>query len=122
VLDSESDLSSDRAVDCNESDGAQIQVIFHDLLAEHTGHPADELRNLVRATGSYIAVIDQLSGSGRRLVRFRPDEPNAIESKLAESGVLDPQSGAEAFEPMAGNGLLKRLGGAWHRVRRARAA
>jgi phospholipase D1/2 len=120
-LDSECDLTIDTALEGNHSAGAQIQVIFHDLLAEHTGHPADELRNLVRATGSYIAVIDQLSGSGRRLVRFRPDEPNAIESKLAESGVLDPQSGAEAFEPMAGNGLLKRLGGAWHRVRRARA-
>jgi hypothetical protein len=118
-LDSECYLTIDTALDGNHSAGAQIQVMFHDLLAEHTGHPADQLRNLVRATGFYIAVIDQLSGSGCGVVRFRPDEANSIESKLAESGVLAPQSGAEAFKPMAGNGLLKRLGGAWHRVRSA---
>jgi hypothetical protein len=58
-------------------------------------------------TGSLIRTIEELSsGTGRDLVPFEPEEPNALERALAEKELLDPESADGDREPMARPGLL----------------
>ena len=108
-LDSECDLMVD--ADQPENTGATqaIARLRSDLIAEHLGVPVDAVVDKFRETGSLIRTIEALSGTGRRLVRFVPEQPTAAECALAESEALDPESAGEAFEPMARPGLLSRL-------------
>ena len=120
-LDSECDLTIDTALAANAAAGEQISGILYDLIAEHTGGSAETLREQVRRASSLISVIDQQDGPGPRLLRFQPAKPNKVERKLAKQEILDPESSANAFEPMARPGLLKGLRGLWHRTGHPRA-
>jgi phospholipase D1/2 len=112
-LDSECDLTIDTDLAANTTCGEQIICVLYDLLAEHTGMTADEFRDQARRADSLIAAIDQQHGPGPKLIRFQPAEPNKLERKVAENEILDPESSANNFEPMARPGLFKGLRGLW---------
>lgn len=113
-LDSECDLTIDAALAANTTASEQITGILYDLLAEHTGSNAEKLREQVRRAGSLFDAIDQQNGPGPKLIRFRPAEPNKLERNIAQDEILDPESSANDFEPMARPGLMKGLGKLWH--------
>ena len=81
-----------------------------DLMAEHLGCSVDTIDAKFAETGSLIRTIESFSSStGRGLVVFVPEEPDALGKTLAENEALDPESAGEQFEPMARPGLLARL-------------
>jgi phospholipase D1/2 len=88
---------------------ATIGKLRCDLLAEHLGLEQADVAACFEETGSLIAAIEQLRGSGRTLVPFEPREPNAAEKKLARSELLDPEGPDELFERRARPGLLSGL-------------
>ena len=86
-----------------------IAAILYDLLAEHLGVAADEVKSRVESTGSLLRTIEELRGHGRTLVPLHIEEPNELETAIAESQALDPERPGEYFEPIARGGLLRRL-------------
>ncbi len=108
-LDSECDVTIDTALAANRTAGPAIAAIMDDLLAEHLGIPAAEVRQEIERCGSLIGAIERLRGDGRTLKPFVPAAPTAVEETLAEKEALDPESAGEEFEPMARPGLLARL-------------
>ena len=111
-LDSECDLLIDARDDPEAS--SRIGEIRTDLIAEHFDMEPDAVARCFEETGSLIACIERLRGHGRQLVPLDPDEPSALEKKLADSELLDPEAADELFEKRARPGLLSRLGG-WRR-------
>lgn len=108
-LDSECDVTIDASLQANRGAKDAISAMLEDLLAEHLGVSRDRARAQLEKSGSLIAMIEALRGSGRTLKPLEIEEPSELESKLAESELLDPESGGEKFEPMARPGLLGRL-------------
>ena len=108
-LDSECDLLIDGGRPANARASDRIGSILCDLLAEHLGVDAKEVRSRMEAKGSLIQVIEELRGHGRTLVPLHIEEPNAAEAAIAESEALDPERPGEYFEPIARYGLLRRL-------------
>ncbi len=108
-LDSECDLTIDTALTANRQAGPAIGAMLHDLLGEHLGEDPSAVRQEIETRGSLIAAIEALAGQGRTLMPFNPVEPNAIERKLADNEMLDPESAGEEFEQIARPGLLARL-------------
>lgn len=68
-----------------------IVALRNDLLAEHLGAEVEQVGELARESGSLIAAVDALRGSGRTLVPYEPGEPAAVEDLLAENDLLDPE-------------------------------
>ena len=114
-LDGECDLLIDGA-----ADGERIAATRAGLLAEHLGMAPEQVEAKFGATGSLIAAVEALRGSGRTLLPFEPPEPNALEAAIADSEALDPESAGEAFEPLARPGLLSGLRDAVRRRRHRR--
>jgi len=108
-LDSECDLLIDSRQDSNAELPAQIAALRYDLMAEHLGVPIEQVTAKMAETGSLVATIEALRGSGRTLMPLEPEEPNAIEATLAQNETLDPESSGEEFEPEARPGLLAGL-------------
>jgi phospholipase D1/2 len=108
-LDSECDLLIDAREEQNVGACAQIEALRNDLLAEHLDVSVDEVAGKFAATGSLIATIEALRGSGRSLVPFEPEQPNAIESAVAKTELLDPESAGGSGAAPARPGLLKGL-------------
>lgn len=119
-LDSECDVLLDSRLAGNEGAAAQIAAIRADLLAEHLGVSAEKIQAALEATGSLIATVEALRGSGRSLVPFVPDEPNALEAAIADSEALDPESAGGEFEPLARPGLFAGLRASIRRGRKRR--
>ena len=70
----------------------RIESVANNLLAEHLGcEPSVVRKARLDTSGSLVAAIDALRGSGRTLVPFEPAPINAAEEQLAESDVLDPE-------------------------------
>jgi phosphatidylserine/phosphatidylglycerophosphate/cardiolipin synthase-like enzyme len=106
-LDSECDLLIDCGARRNAAAADVVRALRADLLAEHLGVSVDTVEARLAETGSLVRAIDSFSGgSGRGLVPFVPEKPNAAERALAESEALDPESAGASFEPMARPGLL----------------
>ena len=106
-LDSECDL----LVDGSGNDAREtIASLRTDLLAEHLGLDPKDVADCFAETKSLIACIERLRGTGRTLVPLVPEEPNALESRMARSEILDPEGPDGLFEPRARPGLLSRLG------------
>jgi len=105
-LDSECDLLIDCRQPGNAGAGTQIEKLRYDLLAEHLGVEPAQIAARFATTGSLIAAVEELSGMGRTLLPFRPEQPNRLEAAIADSEALDPESAGEAFEPLARPGLL----------------
>ena len=109
-LDSECDLLIDADQPGNAGAGKIIAMRRADLMAEHLGVSVDSVEAKLAETGSLMRTIEAFSGgSGRGLVPFVPEPPNAAERAFAESQALDPESAGEAFEPIARPGLLAAL-------------
>jgi phospholipase D1/2 len=106
-LDSECDL----LVDGTERPEVRetIASLRTDLLAEHLGLETDEVADCFAETKSLVVCIERLRGSGRTLVPLVPEEPNALQSKMARSEILEPEGPDELFERRARPGLLSRL-------------
>jgi phospholipase D1/2 len=109
-LDSECDLVIDAGDPANEGAAARIAAIRSDLLAEHLGVAVDAVDQALARTGSLIGAVESLRGEGRSLNAFTPPPINAIERRLAESEVFDPEGAEGLFEPAARPGLMARLG------------
>ncbi|HUE79283.1 MAG TPA: phospholipase D-like domain-containing protein [Sphingomicrobium sp.] len=110
-LDSECDLLIDGGRAANAGAFERIEAILCDLLAEHLGVECEEVERQFAASGSLVETIEQLRGTGRTLVPLEVEEPNALESAIAERQTLDPEAAGEYFEPKARTGLLRRLRG-----------
>ncbi|HET7816280.1 MAG TPA: phospholipase D-like domain-containing protein [Sphingomicrobium sp.] len=109
-FDSECDLLIDCALGANSGAGGRIAAIRSDLLAEHLGKSVDTIAARFAEQRSLIRTIEAFAGgSGRGLVPFIPDAPNAAERALAHSEALDPESAGGEFEPIARPGLLNGL-------------
>jgi hypothetical protein len=108
-LDSECDLLIDGTRPANAGAQSPIEAILYDLLAEHLGVGADDVKGRIESKGSLIQAIEELRGHGRTLVPLHIEEPNAAEAAIAESEALDPERPGEYFEPIARRGLLRRL-------------
>jgi phospholipase D1/2 len=106
-LDSECDLLVDGSGD--EGVRRTIARLRCDLVAEHFGCEPDKVARLMGQTGSLIATMDKLQGSGRCLVPIEPEKPGKLKSKIAKSEILDPEAADELFEKRARPGLLSRL-------------
>jgi phospholipase D1/2 len=109
-LDSECDLMIDSRLPANAGAGERIAELRFDLLAEHLGVEPEQIAARMSAAGSLIEAIEALRGEGRTLLPFVPEEPNALESAIAETEALDPESSGESFEPLARPGLFAGLG------------
>ena len=105
-LDSECDLLIDSREPHNAAAGEQIEKLRNDLLAEHLGVEPAQIAARFAATGSLIAAVEELSGMGRTLLPYRPEQPNRLEAAIADSEALDPESSGEVFEPLARPGLF----------------
>lgn len=108
-LDSECDLLIDSRFGGNGGAASRIAAVRADLLAEHLDVTGEEVEARLEATGSLIAAIEALRGSGRTLLPFSPPEPSAAEAAIADSEALDPESSGEDFEPQSRPGLFAGL-------------
>jgi phosphatidylserine/phosphatidylglycerophosphate/cardiolipin synthase-like enzyme len=108
-LDSECDVLIDTGRKANAGAAPQVEAILCDLLGEHLGVDPSEVEKRFAATGSLVRTVEELRGSGRSLVPLAIEEPNAVETVVAEGEVLDPEGAGEYFEPHARGGLLGRL-------------
>ncbi|HEX8414509.1 MAG TPA: phospholipase D-like domain-containing protein [Sphingomicrobium sp.] len=108
-LDSECDVTIDANLLANRSAGPAIFAMLGSLLGEHLGAEPAAVLAQIEKEGSLIAAIEGLRGKGRTLVPVETELPAAITARIAESELLDPESGGEQFEPMARPGLLRRL-------------
>lgn len=110
-LDTECDILL--SVDEVENDDLSEEIAFlrNDLMAEHLGVTPDDIAAKLKETGSLIAVIEDLRGSGRTLVPYEIPELSGIEEWLADNEILDPNGPEEIFESTAKRGLFH--GGGW---------
>jgi phospholipase D1/2 len=107
-LDTECDVTLDGSG--SEETRRGIAGVRADLIAEHFGRDPGEVEALIAETDSLIATIERLCGPGRTLIPFTPPEFNALERKIAQSEMLDPEGPDEIYEKRARPGLLHRLG------------
>ena len=109
-LDTECDVVIDAALQDTPAE-PRIEAIRNDLLAEHLGTTPARVAEKLAETGSLIATVEALRGTGRSLRPYEvPDLPE-IQKWLADNEVLDPENPDEMFEPMSGRGLWRgRLG------------
>lgn len=109
-LDTECDILL--SVDETDNDDLCEGITFlrNDLLAEHLGVTPEDIAKKLEETGSLIAVIEDLRGSGRTLVPYEIPELSGIEEWLADNEILDPNGPDEIFESTAKRGLFKQWG------------
>lgn len=108
-LDTECDVTVDARLAANAAGRPAIRAIRDGLIAEHLGvAPADVARH-VDDSGSLIATIEKLRGTGRSLRPYEVPDLNEVEAWLADNEALDPETPDEMFEPFAKRGLFRRL-------------
>lgn len=108
-LDSECDVMIDARLPGNESAGPTIKRLRADLIAEHLGAEPRDVVSCFERTGSLIATIERLRGSGRTLLPFVPPDFAAPLKAVAKGELLDPESPGDAFEPRSRRRLLAGL-------------
>jgi phosphatidylserine/phosphatidylglycerophosphate/cardiolipin synthase-like enzyme len=110
-LDTECDLTIDASSKADKDCLASIGSLLVDLLAEHLGHRASEVRLELERTGSISETIKALATGGRRLAPLELRSFSAAELAMAEKELLDPEASSEDFEPLVRPGLLSGLRG-----------
>ena len=108
-LDTECDVMLDKGRPSNRGSDKSIAAIRNGLLAEHLDVPVAEIVHELAASGSLIATIEHLRGSGRSLRPYQVPDIDGVKAWLAENEVLDPEGPSEMFEPLSARGLLRRL-------------
>jgi phosphatidylserine/phosphatidylglycerophosphate/cardiolipin synthase-like enzyme len=118
-LDTECDLTIDADLAGEAPASARILAIRDELLAEHLGVSPVDVSARIAETGSLIAAIESLRGTGKTLAPFKPPRLGRFRTFLAEKEVLDPESPEEMFEPLDKRpGLLSGLGRRYRQMRR----
>lgn len=117
-LDTECDviLSADEAGDARLRQ--QITALRDDLLAEHLGVSAAEVRATLDDTGSLLQTVEALRSTGRTLVPYKIPELSEFEEWLADNEILDPNGPEDIFESPTQRGLFKGWQGIRNRLRR----
>ncbi len=106
-LDSECDVILSADEDGNGHVRKTIAALRDDLVAEHLGvEPATVTAHLEKS-GSLIATIEALRGTGRTLVPYDVPELNDVEEWLADNEILDPAGPDAIFEPLSKRGLFR---------------
>jgi phosphatidylserine/phosphatidylglycerophosphate/cardiolipin synthase-like enzyme len=103
-LDSECDIAL-----ASETDGPdpEISRLRERLMAEHLGTTPEIVREAFERTGSLIGTVEGLRGEGKTLVEFEPGEWGDASLAIGSSGLLDPESTDERFEPLSSRGLFR---------------
>ncbi|TVV71670.1 phospholipase D-like domain-containing protein [Sphingomonas solaris] len=107
-LDTECDVTIERACSANGACRPAIRAIRDGLIAEHLDVAPDEVARRIDASGSIIATIEALRGSGRTLEPYEIPDLSAVETWLADNEVLDPEGPEEMFEALGKRGLFRR--------------
>ena len=108
-LDTECDVTVDAGLEANAGCRAAIRGIRDGLIAEHLGVEVAEIARRIDESGSLISTIEALRGPGRSLRPYEVPNLGEVETWLAETEVLDPESPDEMFEAMTRRGLFRRL-------------
>jgi len=103
-LDSECDLS---IAGPGDTPDPAIRHLREILMAEHLGTTAATVATAFERTGSLIATVECLRGDGKTLVPFEPQKWNDATLAIGASGLLDPESVDERFEPLSNRGLFR---------------
>ena len=93
-LDTECDVSIESVAGTprQEELAATISGVRDRLLGEHLGVPPDAVTAAIARTGSLVRAIEGLRRpTGRSLADFEPPDLGAVDLKLAESELLDPE-------------------------------
>ncbi|MET0269442.1 MAG: phospholipase D-like domain-containing protein [Sphingomonas sp.] len=106
-LDTECDVTIERARPANGACGDTIRAIRDDLIAEHLGVDRETVAARIDAEGSIIATIEALRGQGRTLAPYEVPDLSAVETWLADNEVLDPEGPEEMFESLGKRGLFR---------------
>ncbi len=105
-LDTECDLALQAPDDAAR---ATIARIRGGLIAEHLDVAPEEVGRVFAETGSLIATVEALRGSGKTLDPYEVPDVGAVTRWLADNEVLDPEGPDEMFESLAKRGLFRRL-------------
>ena len=116
-LDTEADVFIDAARPGNAHAAPVIARLRHQLLAEHSGLPAESVADLLARHGSMAAMIDSAPKTGKRLEPFALRPLTDAEKAVADNALLDPERPEEMFEPIGGRRGLFRRGGILRRPR-----
>ena len=108
-LDTECDVTIDRACAANGACGDTIRAIRDGLIAEHLGVAVETVAQHIDAHGSLIATIEAYRGAGRSLRPYEVPDLGAVEKWLADNEVLDPEGPEEMFEGLGKRGLFRGL-------------
>ncbi|MEG3175924.1 phospholipase D-like domain-containing protein [Sphingomonas sp. RB3P16] len=106
-LDTECDITIDACLPPNRACGDVVTTIRNDLLAEHLGVPIETIVATLEQTGSLIATIEALRGSGKTLRPYETPNLSEVETWLADNEVLDPEGPGEMFESTTKRGLFR---------------
>ena len=112
-LDTECDIVLSADEPGNAHLAPRIAALRDDLLAEHLDVTPAKVAQTLAHTGSLIATIETLCGSGRGLVPYRLPQLSGLEQWLAENEILDPNGPDEIFEFKTKSKLFK----GWERLR-----
>ena len=103
-LDSECDIA---IAGPSAGEDPAIRGLRETLMAEHLGTTSDAIAMAFNKTGSLIATIECLRGTGKTLIPFEPDQWNDATLAIGASELLDPESVDERFEPLSNRGLFR---------------
>lgn len=105
------DTECDVVIDATRHPGAgleaRIAATRNDLIAEHLDVAPERVAEVIAQTGSLIATIERLRGTGRSLRPYEVPDLDAVEKWLADNEVLDPEGPAEMFEATTHRGLFR---------------
>jgi len=89
------DVECDLAVEAPVGDRDMrnsIRALRNDLLAEHLGTTPVEVEEAVKSNaGSVVGAIEGMMNPEKSLVPYVPNEPNAVESAIEDTDLLDPE-------------------------------
>ena len=108
-LDTECDVALDAALPANGGTAARIGALRDRLMAEHLGVAPDAVERAYAESGSLVATVERLRGTGRTLRPYAPPDLSKVEEAIADTEILDPEGPDEMFEPLARRGLFRRL-------------
>ena len=108
-FDSECDVLIDADRPANKGASKQIGNLLADLLGEHLGVKPKAVERELERCASLIQTIEKLRGSGRTLVPLEVEQPNAVETALAENEALDPDGAGKHLDAAPKPGLIGRL-------------
>ncbi|MES2494964.1 MAG: phospholipase D-like domain-containing protein [Pseudomonadota bacterium] len=104
-LDSECDIAIES--EAGGSPDPAIRALRERLMAEHLGTTEDAVRDAFDRTGSLIGTVECLIGGGKSLIPFEPATWSDTTLAIGASGLLDPESVDERFEPLSNRGLFR---------------